>query len=310
MDIPIINPETSKVPETVIVPYLLNIVQNEETSIEISPPIEKQLNVWNNIPRPVCQQYLFMYKIQDGHIFKGLIEYVEKFEGSGIYTFSQKKIEYHQPYNNGTKILNHFEINTNDLLCDEFYMRNEINLSFSSGTLKNLIKTVTKGTIISIYQIFGDEKFYFQFNGKEDSMSSIIPIKVTESKSMAPPNIASLEDNPNYKITISDFCSTYTSLQKYKKCNISIFSKGMVLSGKEVTKDINKFNPFGEIDGTFFFTTDLPNTLVKAFSKIKSISPQGIVKIISPETVDKNQQNYAAFIIKIGDYGKLRIFIV
>lgn len=247
---------------------------------------------------------LFYYKFQDGEIFKSLIEYLNKLENIGNFIFSQDNIFYQSPYDKDSKIINEICINTSELLEAKFMSSENIHLSIELDPFKKMVKSITKGSSVIMIYFSNKENLLFKIIGKEES-NMYIKVKPTiKGNEISYPDTSDLERNPNVKLTVSDFCSS-CSLITTSNSSLFITPGGINFIGADNKDIMAKLVVRGNPDSSNGINIPIPLTLVKALSKIKTVQSKGIIKILSPI-----KPAYIVFVIKIGDYGQLKTFIV
>jgi len=261
---------------------------------------------------------IYSLEITNGYIFRQIFElYVRlviqtvpiffKEDGITIRTGSGSK--------NSRRIISNIEIATDDII--EYYFNEDLaNIKgteetssftveqFNIKEIGDNFKSITKTGAIRIYKKKDSKHANVEFKNLTTDTSWLECIKF-QSIEYDLSSFDSLDESPNIKIEINQFCSVMKSMTRGKPEYISfkVFANGLIIESRNSNGDLIKKSEWGSTEGKFFETRANEN-VNKALCKINNMSVNGIVKFYS------NQHKYLKMSHKIGDFGEHNIYLI
>ena len=249
----------------------------------------------------------------DGYTFRHVVEYLKSTNVDGIFNFSKNAITYERESNTNT-VFNILHIRTCDINYSFGHEDDElvsIGLSLSDF-LKNT--KVGKKDGFRMFRECGEIDISCQHmcadaQSSGSDRSFLVPKQISYDEEFFV-DIELPENSPNHTGTVGEFSKVCSKMMTFQPQYVlmTAYPRGIKLVAYNSSNKRVKQNFFGSVsddndEGMHSIT--IKQSLLKAFSKIKNISPStGMIKFYA-----EPDKPTIKIILSVGCYGKLTIFL-
>lgn len=264
------------------------------------------------------KEFVYNLEITNGYVFRQIFELYIKLVIQGIPLFFKEDgvtIRAGSGNKNGRRLISNIEIFADDII--DYYFNEEladikageetpaiIVEQFNINDVGNNFKSIAKSNSVRLFKEKGAKCAGVQTKGLITDISWIECTKY-QSIEYDLSGFDDIEDKPNIKIEINQFCSIMKGMTKGDPEYISfkVYPKGIEVESWSSSGTLMRNGNWGHIEGEPF-ETKVNHSVIKALCKINSMANHSIVKFYS------NKDGYLKLVHKIGDFGEHSIFLI